>query len=73
MARGYRDEDNEQLWRQDGVECIAETAHAILVRLKDGDEQWFPKSVIHDDSEVSAKHHEGEIVVQGWFAEKEGL
>jgi len=73
MARGYRDEDGEQLWRQGGTECIAETDHAILVRLQDGDEQWFPKSVVHDDSEVFEKGQTGEIVVSGWFAEKQGL
>jgi len=37
---------------------------------------WVPKSVIDDESEVfSAKEDEnsGTLVVQRWFAEKEGL
>lgn len=81
MARGYRDEDDDRdhrdddqpPWRQSGVKCIQERGKAIQVRLQDGDEQWFPKSVLHDDSEVYELGHEGTIVVQVWFAEKEGL
>jgi len=70
--RGYRDEDDPP-WRQEGVECIRETDRALLVRLEDGDEHWIPKSVIHDDSEVYELGGEGTLVVQGWFARKEGL
>lgn len=55
----------------DDVECIRQTDKAILV-LIDGEEKWIPQSVIHDDSEVWKKGDEGELVVQGWFAEKEG-
>jgi len=33
---------------------------------------WVPKSVLHDDSEVYGKGHEGKLVVQRWFGEKEG-
>lgn len=81
MARGYRDEDDDRdrrdddqpPWRQSGVKCIFDSGKALLVRLQDGREQWFPKSVIHDDSEVYELGHEGEIVVKCWFAENEGL
>ena len=54
------------------VVCLRETAKAILVEI-DGDEVWIPKSVIHDDSEVSAGGDEGDLVVAQWFAEREGL
>lgn len=48
---------------------------ALLCELETGEERWIPKSVIHDDSEVydAADNAEGELVVQGWFADKEGL
>ena len=81
MTRGYRDEDDDRdrrdddnlpLWRFTS-ECIRETAEALLVQFTDGSEQWFPKSVIHNDSEVYELGCDGTIVVQGWFAKKKGL
>lgn len=52
-----------------------ETAKALLVKLADEDEErWIPKSCIHDDSEVySMKSGDGELVVEEWYAEKEGI
>jgi hypothetical protein len=53
---------------------IAESSKAIRVRLDTGREVWVPKSVIDDDSEVyDSDHDEGKLVVQEWWAEKEGL
>lgn len=59
----------------DDCECIRETEMAILVRMYDRDEEerWFPKSVVHDDSEVINDGDCGTLVVYEWFAEKEGL
>jgi len=54
---------------------LAETAAAIKVKVGEY-EYWVPKSVVHDDSCVwSAKdgENEGKLVVQTWWAEKEGL
>jgi hypothetical protein len=34
--------------------------------------EWFPKSQIHDDSEVWREGQEGELVVTEWFAEQRG-
>lgn len=51
------------------------TAKAVLVQLK-GSQTWIPKSVIHEDSDVTEdadKGDEGELFVKEWFAEKEGL
>jgi hypothetical protein len=59
-------------YRIQGARCIRETAKAIQVDI-DGDLKWIPKSCVHEDSEVYAKDHEGELIVAGWFAEKEGL
>lgn len=53
--------------------CIRETDKAILVKLETGEEKWIPKSVVHDDSEVYEKGGEGKLVVQGWWAEAQGL
>lgn len=52
-----------------------ETDKALLVKLVDeGVPRWVPKSAIHDDSEVySMKSGDGELVVEEWYAEKEGL
>lgn len=52
---------------------VKETDAALLVRFADGKERWFPKSAIHDDSEVFEEDGEGTLVVKTWFAEKEGL
>ena len=55
--------------------CRKETAKAVMLRLTEQgeDEVWIPKSVIHDDSEVYAEGHDGDVVVKRWWAEKEGL
>jgi hypothetical protein len=57
----------------DNVQCIGETARALLVRLDDGAEHWVPKSVVHGDSEVYESGHEGTLVLEEWFAVREGL
>jgi len=50
------------------------TELALLVELETGETVWIPKSVIHDDSEVYDEDSaEGEVVVQEWWAKKEGL
>lgn len=55
--------------------CTRDSGKALLVKLATGEEKWIPKSVIHDDSEVydAGENAEGEVVVQEWWAEKEGL
>lgn len=35
--------------------------------------RWIPNSVLHDDSEVYLVGHEGNVVVNEWWADKEGL
>jgi hypothetical protein len=54
------------------TECIRESGKAILVT-RGRREMWVPKSVIHDDSEVYEDGHHGTLVLQTWWAEKEGL
>lgn len=56
------------------TKCIkeAKSGKAILVDIH-GDEHWIPNSVIHEDSEVYKSGTEGDLIVERWFAEKEGL
>lgn len=54
------------------VIALGATDKAIKVESDDLGEVWVPRSVIHDDSEIYEGDHEGELVVEGWFAEKEG-
>jgi hypothetical protein len=54
------------------VTVKAETELALLCIIDDK-QQWIPKSVVHEESEVSADGDTGTIVLMRWFAEKEGL
>ena len=56
----------------DDVTVEAETDLAILCTIDDK-KLWIPKSVVHEDSEVSGEGDTGTIVIMRWFAEKEGL
>lgn len=63
---------NDFVVRIDAVECIAETAKAILVEI-DGSEYWIPFSQIDEDSEVYRKGDIGELVITQWIAEQNEL
>jgi len=52
--------------------ALRESAKALLVEIE-GEESWIPKSQIDDDSEVFAQGDSGMLVVNEWWAEKEGL
>ena len=57
----------------DGASVIGETDLALLIEADLFDEeQWIPKSQIHDDSEVfdAGDNSEGTLVVKEWFAKK---
>lgn len=57
----------------ENCQATKETPMALLVTNVDEEKEfWVPKSVIHDDSEVFEKGHKGRLVVEGWFARKEG-
>ena len=51
--------------------CKKATKMAILCVHK-GKEFWVPQSTVHDDSEVYKEGDSGKLVVQLWFAEKNG-
>jgi len=67
-----RDDSYGQTWECE-AECDKETGAAIRVVLETGEAWWFPRSVVCDESEVKDLGDEGTLVVQRWFAEKEGL
>jgi hypothetical protein len=51
--------------------CIRATDKAVLVRIDDK-EIWVPQSVVHADSDVYRANDEGKVVVQAWWAERNG-
>lgn len=49
--------------------CIIETDLAIKVEDdSSGETAWVPKSQVDDDSEVYGMGHEGDLIVNSWFA-----
>ena len=56
---------------------VADTGVAVRVELesKAGETYllWIPKACPHEDSEVHDAEDEGEVVVERWWANKEGL
>ena len=56
----------------DDVTVEAETGLALLCIIDDK-QIWIPKSVVHEDSEVSGEGDTGTIIVMRWFVEKQGL
>ncbi len=66
------------------VKVIRETTAAILVQgaglssdpfgtSDPKQEEWIPKSQLHDNSEVRDVGDEGTLVISTWLAEKKGL
>jgi hypothetical protein len=58
------------------AKCIAKSRTGLALRVildSDGKAYWIPISVIHDDSEAFDVGHEGDLIVNEWYAEKEGL
>lgn len=56
-----------------GCECKHATERACLIIKPNGQEQWVPQSVIHDDSEVYKKGDEGKLVLMKWWVDKNGF
>lgn len=58
-------------------ECAVarETEKAVLVTNDDFDDPgiWVPKSVISEDSDIQGEDDTGDLIVEEWFAKKEGL
>jgi len=63
---------SEETVELEDVSVEAETDLALLCNIDDK-KHWIPKSVVHEDSEVSSEGDTGTIVLQRWFAGKEGL
>jgi hypothetical protein len=75
-----RDDGGSEPHSLGAVVVIAETEKAIGVARPDSSNEeafstnpfWVPKSVVHEDSEVSGRGDEGELFVKTWWAEKNG-
>ena len=63
---------SEESIELEDVTVEVETDLALLCNIDDK-KHWIPKSVVHEDSEVSSEGDTGTIALQRWFAEKEGL
>jgi hypothetical protein len=53
--------------------CDVQRPRALRVTFADRTVRWLPQSVVHADSEVYAEGHVGNVVVEEWWADKEGL
>ena len=57
--------------------AVQETDQAILFQAVDDAEgnaqEWYPKSQIHEDSDIHHKDEEGTLVISSWLAEQKGL
>lgn len=49
------------------------TDRALLVRLEDGEEDWFPLSQIADSGDYKAGDTKGTISITEWLAKEKGL
>ena len=59
-----------------GAKATNQTRKALLCVVptrKGRVEAWVPQSVIHADSEVYGRGHEGVLVVAAWWAQEHGL
>lgn len=71
-ANAPRKEDEEKHVIADVI-CLQETAKGLLIKLPDGEEEWFPKRGVMDDSPVQGDSDQGELWVKPWLAKKRGM
>lgn len=59
-------------YRIENARIIKRTLKAALIDSEETGEKWIPFSVIHVDSEVFKEGDSGTLLIQEWFAKKEG-
>lgn len=73
----FEDGEGEEPSLVGEVRVVGETPKAIRCAPKgfkaSGESYWVPKSVVHDNSEVSKNGDTGKLVVKQWYADREGL
>ena len=56
---------------------VSPTGKAVLIRMPDNDEMWFPFSQIHSDSEINEgsciPEFTGKMIVTTWIAQQKDL
>ena len=58
-----------------GEVTVVRVTEKALLADHEGEEEWIPRSIIHDDSEVWGKKHEGEtgtLAMLQWKADELG-
>lgn len=55
------------------VTCSGETPGGALVIHAGGEKVFIPKAAVHENSEVYAPGHEGDLVIPYYLAEEKGL
>jgi hypothetical protein len=70
MPRDKDDDDGDLPFDMGIVKVLRVTDKALLAVSEAMGEQWIPKSVVHDDSEVWKKDDNGMLVVLTWWAKK---
>ena len=79
MPRGYRDEDDDDKYEDNGlgqdigeVTAIRDTGLSLKCKWADGTTHFIAKSQIHDDSEVYnvGENNKGILIVTPWLARK---
>lgn len=54
--------------------ALRRSTSGLALEIRFGDHtRWVPSSQLHDDSEVFEPGHEGNVVVNEWWADKNGL
>lgn len=69
-------DDEDDVFEFGHVTLLAKSSLAIRCQLRGGNARWFPKAVVHDNSEIygdSKIGDSGKLVLQLWWADKEGL
>ena len=64
---------NNESYDLENASILRETEKAILVECDLASDLWIPKSQIHDDSEIWEVGEYGTLLVNQWWADKEGF
>lgn len=73
MIDSWPDYDDDEKVAWEDCKCVGESEKAIKIAGVKEQPAWFPKSVVHNDSECYKAGTDGTFVLKRWFAEKEGL
>lgn len=64
---------NDEILEIDDCAVLAESEKGLLVVFDDGEQEWIPKSHVHDDSEICQQGDFGKLAITKWIAERKSL